>query len=724
MHARRLAQGLFAVTVALAAGSAALLLSGTLRGLPDSRTSLLLLVPALAFATTGALIAVHHPSHSVGWLCLAIGALWSLVVGSSALAPWGVLTGALPEEALAWVAWFGWLWVPALGLMGTHLLLRLPSGRLLSPRWRPYSWWCTAVLAVASVVIAVEPYPPGVRGTTNPMALPETVPDMLVDLMGTVVTVLVPLALLGSLGSLVLRYRRTDDEERHQIRWLVFGGLVFLGTYLLAMAAVLVGGVPEDSPAFGVITGVVFISYAAVPAAIGVSVLRYRLYDIDVVISKSLVWAGLVGFITVVYVAVVVGVGWLVGAGDETNPGLSIAATAVVAVAFQPVRERLQHLANRLVYGQRATPYEVLSAFSARMGQTEETEAMLERMARLLAEGTGADPARVWLRVGDTLRPAAAWPAASGTPDQVAMSGATLPDLPGDRAVGVVSAGETLGALTITKARGEVVTPPEEKLLDDLAAQAGLMLRNVRLTAELMQRVEQLRASRQRLVAATDAERRRLERDLHDGAQQQLVALKIKLGVARTLASRESAAKTAALLEQLSGDADDAVDTLRDLARGIYPPLLAAEGLPAALTAQAAKAALPVTVTATDVGRYPQDVEAAVYFSCLEALQNTAKYADATAASITLSANRDTLVFSVTDDGTGFNPATTPRGAGLANIADRLDALNGTVTITSRPGGGTTITGSLPLPTAAPVGPDGGAQRPERGAAPHPAVDA
>jgi signal transduction histidine kinase len=423
------------------------------------------------------------------------------------------------------------------------------------------------------------------------------------------------------------------------------------------------------------------------------------LYDIDVVISKTVVFAGLAGFITVVYVAIVVGVGSVVGAGGEPNLGLSVAATAVVAVAFGPVRQRVQRLANRLVYGVRATPYEVLSAFSSRLGDTVGSDELLGRMARLLAQGTGAQRARVWLRVGDTVRPAAAWPDDDDQPGPLALTGDTLPALPdADAVTPVVHHSDLLGALTVAKARGDTLTPTDSTLISDLAAQAGLVLRNVRLTAELYDRLDQLRASRQRLVAAQDNERRRLERDLHDGAQQQLVALKIKLGLARTMAEREHAAKTAAVVSGLAGDADDAITTLRDLARGIYPPLLAAEGLPAALTAQANKAPLPVTVTADRIARYPQDTEAAVYFSCLEALQNTAKYAHASRATITLTHTDGQLAFTISDDGAGFDPHTTPRGAGLTNITDRLHALGGTIHIHSTPGTGTTITGQLPVP--------------------------
>jgi signal transduction histidine kinase len=238
--------------------------------------------------------------------------------------------------------------------------------------------------------------------------------------------------------------------------------------------------------------------------------------------------------------------------------------------------------------------------------------------------------------------------------------------------------------------------PAKEKLVEDLAAQAGLVLRNVRL-------IEDLRASRQRLVAAQDEERRRLERNIHDGAQQQLVALAVKARLARTLTERDPA-KAGEMLSQMESEMQQALEDLRDLARGIYPPLLADKGLAAALDSQARKATIPVEVVPDGVGRYPQTVEAAVYFSVLEALQNVAKYANASRAEVRLGQSADVLTFEVRDDGAGFDPSSTGYGTGLQGIADRLAALNGTLRVTSTVGSGTTVSGAIPLDHAAAEG--------------------
>jgi signal transduction histidine kinase len=322
------------------------------------------------------------------------------------------------------------------------------------------------------------------------------------------------------------------------------------------------------------------------------------------------------------------------------------------------------------------------------------------KMAGILAEGTGTQRAQVWLRVGKLLRPAATWPDPGAAAEEpIALLGDALPDLPGDDAVEVRHQGELLGALTVTKRAGEPLTPIERKLLDDLAHQAGLVLKNVGLTAELLARLEDLRASRQRLVAAQDEERRRLERNLHDGAQQNLVAIKVKLGLAGLLAGKDPE-KTREMLRQLKGDTDEALETLRDLARGIYPPLLADRGLAAALESQARKATLPVAVEAQHLGRYSQEVEAAVYFCVLEALQNIQKYAKASRATVRLRSDGGELHFEVEDDGDGFDPGITTKGSGTQNMQDRLDALGGSLDVRSALGAGTTVSGRLPVAVA------------------------
>ncbi|MGA8016338.1 MAG: histidine kinase, partial [Candidatus Dormiibacterota bacterium] len=482
----------------------------------------------------------------------------------------------------------------------TTLLLVFPDGHLLSKRWWSFVWLNVIVAGIAAIPPLFDPNAigDGHRQLHNPLGVAGAHP-LMSALSGAAELATFAMAAVG-LVSLAIRYRRAGSDVRQQVKWFGAGVVVLL-------VAVVVGGIASPTSNWTTPVPVIaeIIGFSALPLCIGVAVLKYRLYDIDLVISRALVYGLLAVLITGIYVGIAVGIGELVGSGGKPNLGLSILATAIVAVGFQPVRERLQKVVNRLVYGRRATPYEVLSQFSSRVAETYAGEEVLPRMARVLQEGTGAEAATVWLKSGGELRPAATHPDALVGYEPLAMADGVLPELPGaTRVVAVRHQDETLGALSIVKRRGESLTPLEQKLLDDLAHQAGLVLKNVGLTAQLQARLEELRQSRQRLVSAQDQERRRLERNLHDGAQQHLVALKVKLGLVEMLLARDME-KAKATLTQLKADADEALNTLRDLARGIYPPLLADKGLAAALESQARKATLPVSVDADGIGRYP-----------------------------------------------------------------------------------------------------------------------
>jgi signal transduction histidine kinase len=673
-RARRLAWSAFILWVLFFVSSVALDLA-TKRVLGQGPgSSVLFTLSTIAFPIVAILILARQPRNTIGWILMAIGLAWAFPLGTygtfaiSRGLPGGVVAAALSAP----------MWAPPIVLMGTSLLLRFPNGRLLSPRWRKVEVLAAFALVVTMVAIVIAPgdlTDSGYPNLRNPLGI-EALRSILEAVLPVIL--LIPLTILASAFSLVRRFRRSTGTERLQLKWLTTAAATVALLYLVAMIASIeyawesVPGVPAW---VRIVQNAAVTSFALIPIAIGFAILKYRLYDIDLVINKTVVYGAMAAFITAVYVAIVAGIGQAIGSRD--NLALSILATAVVAVAFQPVRERVQRLANRLVYGKRATPYEVLSDFAGRMGGSYAVDDVLPRMAWAIAEGTGAERAEVLIGSGDDLHPAATWPedAPEGEPDVV---------------VPVAHRGEELGALSVRKPRGERLTPAEDKLVKDLASQAGLVLRNVRL-------LEDLRASRQRLVKAQDEERRRLERNIHDGAQQQLVALAVKVRLAETLATRD-AAKATELMSQVKTELQGALNDLRDLARGIYPPLLADQGLAAALEAQARKSHLPVTVDPDGVGRYPQEVEAAVYFCTLEALQNVAKYAGASSAVVRLSMTDGELRFEVADDGVGFDPASTPRGAGLTNMSDRLEALGGSVEVRSTPGEGTSVLGRVPAP--------------------------
>jgi signal transduction histidine kinase len=302
-------------------------------------------------------------------------------------------------------------------------------------------------------------------------------------------------------------------------------------------------------------------------------------------------------------------------------------------------------------------------------------------MAAIVAEGTRAERVGVWLLVGREMRPAVTWPPESSAEPTPAI---TL----GDGSFEVRHHGEQLGAITVSMPAADPMNPAKEKLIRDLASQAGLVLRNVRL-------IEELRASRRRIVTTQDERAKALERNIHDGAQQQLVALAVKLRLAEGTALKDPE-RTASMLADLQSEANDALENLRDLARGIYPPLLADKGLPAALEAQARKSSVPVDVRAQGVERYPPEVESAIYFCALEALQNISKYADASLASVELSHDDGHLTLRVSDDGRGFDATMLSYGTGIQGMADRLDAIGGTLEIDSSPGRGTSVIGQVP----------------------------
>jgi signal transduction histidine kinase len=611
-----------------------------------------LVVPAVAFSVVGLVVARRRPDHPAGWMMLAIGLVWSLGVGPQT--PKGSTIEWLTEG----------FWVPPFGLMGTHLLLRLPNGRLPSERWRFLSRLSTAAIAITMVGFLFDPEMKG-----NPIS------NRQLALLGLLGLILLAGCIIASIVSLFVRRRRADAVERQQLRWIAAGGLTFLLTWTGSFVVDAVFGIRDGTLASAVVGFATLCGYAAVPISIGFAILRYRLFEIDVVIRKAVIVAVLAVFFTAVY-AVVVGVAGA-AVGSRSTPALSFVAAALVAIGIQPVLARARRFADRVVYGKRATPYEVLSDFGKQLGGTYAADDVLPRIARVLHDGIGAVRARVLLRVGDEFREVAVWP-----PDVEDVGSDGL-------SVEVRDQGEVLGALAVAMPANDPIDEGKSKLVSDLAAQAGLVLRNVRL-------VEELRASQRRIVTAQDQERRRLERDIHDGAQQQLVALAVKARLARSLVDRDTG-RAGEILDQIGAETQDALEDLRDLARGIYPPLLADKGLVAALEAQARKAAIPVEVSPDGIGRYAQEVEAAVYFSILETLQNAAKYADASRVEVRLEQQDGRLRFEVRDDGVGFDASERSYGTGLQGIADRLAALDGAVHVRSAVGAGTSVAGSLPI---------------------------
>ncbi len=638
-------------------------------GTGDLLTIALFLIGLVAFALIGFVLATRAPRNPIGWLYGAISLSMWVNIASNQYVVRGTTDLDLPSLPL--VAWINSVSImPTLAALLLALLL-FPTGSPPTPRWRIVAWALVGGFVIGTVLTAFVPATLDVTDApsmSNPMQI-EAIEGWtwLVWLMALA---LLPAA-VAALASVGVRFWRSRGEERQQLRWLLFA-------VVLVIVSTVAFFVTGDSEGGGLaFVFFIFSVMVALPGATAIAVLRYRLYDLDLVIKKAVVFGILVVLLMAVglFLGLVVG-GSLTGIAPDESQAVGILGLAIGFLIW-PLWRLARRIADRVVYGGRASPYEVLTSFSERVGDTYASEDVLTRMATVLGEGTGAEQASVWLTIGGEPRLEAVWPPNS-----------TSPASPGADAVPVAHQGETLGVLSVLMPASDPMTAAKERLVTDLAAQAGPVLRNVRL-------IEDLKASRLRLVAAQDEERRKLERNIHDGAQQQLVAIQVKQRLADGMIDRDPG-QAHTLMEQLAGDTAAALDDLRDLARGIYPPLLADQGLTAAVAAQARKAAVPTTVKTDGVGRYGQDLEATVYFCTLEALNNVAKYAEASSATIRLAQHNGSLTFAISDDGGGFDRDGASYGTGLQGMADRLASVDGSLSVTSRIGEGTTVAGSIP----------------------------
>jgi signal transduction histidine kinase len=636
------------------------------------------------FGLVGALILSRVRGNRVGALLLSGACVTAIGFLGGEVTTYAVRRGETDGAfviAMAVLSNLGWL----LGILPVLVLLPqlFPDGRLLSARWRPVAWLTFGLIMLLSLsALASSPTLTGSvesAEVANPLYV-SAIRD--IEITDVIVTVGLLTALALGVASLVMRFRRSRGAERQQIKWVAASLVFVIFSFVLSSIWELFA-----DPTFLIDTVVSAAAFLSIPLAIGVSVLQYRLYDLDVVVRKALIAGALAVVVVLVYGGLVSILG-AVASGRESS--LTVFITALLlGVAFRPVTRFARGVADRIVYGRRATPYEVLTEFSERVGEAYATDDVLGRMAQILGQGVGAMGARVWLLVGRELRPAASWPIDAPTGEALRLEHDRLTGPANETAVEVRDRGELLGALSVVMPPNDPMTPAKEKLVRDLASQAGLALRNVRL-------VEELKASQRRIVAAQDHERRRIERNIHDGAQQQLVALAVKLRLAQTLATKDGD-RAAEMLERLQEETQTALEDLRDLARGIYPPLLADKGLPAALEAQGRRSPIPVRISPDGVGRYAPEIEAAVYFSVLEGLQNVAKYAGAAGVDVRLREEDGWLSFAVVDDGAGFDPAEIGYGTGLQGIADRLSAIDGAFEIRSAVGAGTTLAGRVPV---------------------------
>jgi signal transduction histidine kinase len=661
----------------------------------DLGFALLTGVLSLAYPTVGALIVSRLPSNPIGWIFCGLGLVYDAEHFATAYADYALLQNvALPwGEYAAWFStWIGF----AYPTLGVFLLLLFPSGRLPSRRWRIVAW---AALLGAALTALGDAFMPGGLFThyyvENPFGI--------VGVIGGKVTTYAFFGVSRDLGhallltsnfvallSLILRLRHARGNERQQLRWFLFAAVpltVFLSVFeLIVIANFERTTIPTGCyPCWPVSAWLVVrtIHYASVlallvvPVFTYIAILRYRLYDIDVVINRTLVYGSLSACVVGIYVLAVVGLGYVFQA--QGNLAVSLSATGLVAVLFQPLRGRLQRSVNRLMYGERDDPYAVISHLGRRLETALAPDTVLPTVVETIAQALKLPYAVILLKEGEGYRTAASYGSPRGEPE-------TLP---------LVYQGEEIGRLVLSpRTPEESFSDADRALLEDLARQAEVAVHAVRLTADLQR-------SRERLVATREEERRRLRRDLHDGLGAQLAGLNIQAGTIRRLIPSDPDAADELVVE-LREELRGAISDIRRLVYDLRPPALDDLGLVEAMRQLAERygskeeAPLRVAVEAQeDLPDLPAAVEVAVYRIVQEAITNVARHARATTCAARLAID-DEVALEVVDDGVGIS-AGRNAGVGLSSMRERASELGGTCLIQSVPDGGTRVIVRLPL---------------------------
>jgi signal transduction histidine kinase len=670
-----------------------------------------IVIVVLGLRTAGPLPAVQ----AVAFGLVVVGALSGAILARSAqrVALWQVAFGALAasvaltaarlgsqpgghHQAARGVATFA---VPVVIAVSVNMLLALPDGRLTSRARRIGTGIAYAAAAAVGLALAVagRPFP------------------------AWAAAVAWTLAVACALPAVRVRYLAASARDRQRMQWMAVGAVLAADSALVVgVLHVLVGWPgPVAAVAAGCASLLAFGMMAGELPSLGTYGGR--------VLVQVLSVAGFTTVVAAIYLVIVLGIGTGPSdAADREILGLSMLAAAVAAIGYLPARDRLVAAATRFVYGAKEAPDETLRTFGSRLTRAIPMDELLLQLAESLRKTMVLTSAEVYTGTGDVLERVAAVPdtgarsvvvtereravvARAGVSGN-AWAAVWLPGVLDGRVqvqirVAPVShAGELLGLIIAERpAAADTFSEEDDRVLTELARQVGLAVHNARLDTalqttldELRKQADELRQSRARIVASGDAERRRVERNLHDGAQQHLVAMAVNLRLARDIMADDPDA-VGEMLDQLADDVKNTIQELRELAHGIYPPLLADSGLGEALRAAANRSPLAVTVTTDGIGRYTPDIEAAIYFCCLEALQNAGKHAPQARVQVRIWEESGGLLFSVSDDGPGFDVAAARKGHGFVNMADRLGAIGGTVRWESQPGHGAQVLGTIPL---------------------------
>ena len=511
-------------------------------------------------------------------------------------------------------------------------------------------------------------------------------------------------------------------ERRRVGLWLAAGATVALGAAAVELSLRVMTGRPHHLDVW------LLALVAVLPLARLAAMLVRGARAAGVVFVEAVALSGMAVLVSVIYLVLVVGIEGTPHGHERSVLIASLVAAAVVALLCVPVRHRLVHAADAVVGGREPSRGEVVSGFGARMSRAIPMDELMLQLVESLQATIAPAGAEIWTGTDGQLSLAVSMPARPterivlGEQERMVVGRARiggpawtavwLPSVHADarplgdhRAVPAAHFGELLGLVVVKRPSGsDPFDDDDESALVELARQLGLALHNVRLDSalqasleELAQRNVELQASRLRIVTTADESRRAIERNLHDGAQQHLVALAVKLGLARQIAEDGETETVLQLLGDLREDVQTTITELRELAHGIYPPLLRDRGLAEALGTAAARSPLPCHVDVELPGRYAAEVETAAYFCCLEALQNAGKYAgDGATVTVTVRGDGDGLCFELRDDGAGFDAAGTALGHGFLNMQDRLGAIGGTLQIESAPGSGTAVRARIP----------------------------
>ena len=669
------------VMVGLAISILAMVVSG--RGVTFSHQLLPLLT--IAYCIVGALVASHHPRNPIGWLFCATGLLSGLnmlSVGYDLYNRLVIVTGSLPGAAF--VAWLSsWLWIPNLLLPITFTLLLFPDGKLLTKRWRPVAW--AAGFGSVAYMVSIAFYPTSLETMWimrfNPLGFTHT--KEISDAVMTVGAPLLLFGIIGSIASIVVRFRKSIGRERAQLKWLAVAGvLVIVGNVLGAIQWLIQRNTPAAEELYIIIAEITLVN---IVVATGVAILRYRLWDIDILINRTLVYGSLTALIVALYIVIVGSLGTLLQIGGSLP--IALLGTGIVAISFQPLRERLQRGVNRLMYGERDDPYAVLGRLSQRLEVVVASQSVLPTIVETVADAFKLPYAAIALKEGEQFTIAAEY---MRSPAFTRPTDSNMEILP------LVYQLETIGQMILApRASGDLFSKTDRQLFETIARQAGIAAYNVRLTQDLQH-------SRERLVTTREEERRRLRRDLHDGLGPVLASMSFKLDAVQNLADQDAGA-VKKMAAELKTQMQEALADIRRIAYDLRPPALDELGLVGALKAHIAShnqmQGLQITLEAPETPpQLPAAVEVAAYRIALEAITNVSRHAGARHCRVRLSL-LDDLCLEVTDDGRGL-PSAVRTGVGLTSMRERAEELGGIFRTEVLPQGGTGVIAHLPVSPA------------------------